>query len=70
MVLEIVTDPRCDKWVLLQEIRGLRHQGGSNRVIRFYVERRVLLQEILRIASIRKVQPSDSVLCRETGIVT
>ena len=36
-------------------------------MIQFYVERRVLLLEILRIASTRRVQPSDSILRREAG---
>ena len=36
-------------------------------MIRF-VKRRVLVLEILRIASTRRVQPSDSMLGRETGL--
>ena len=67
------------QWVILPERKtgtvtinpkGLRQQGRSSLLIRFYVERRALLLEILRIASTRRVQPSDSILRREAGTGT
>ena len=71
---------RCPlQWVMLPEIKtgpvtrnpkGLRQQGRSSLLIRFYVERRVLLVQILRIASTKRVQPSDSILRREAGTAT
>ena len=56
--------PERKRVLLTRNLKGLRQQGRSSLLIRFYVERRVKLLEILRIASTRRVQPSDSFLRR------
>ena len=62
--------PERKRVLLTRNLKGLRQQGRSRLLIRFYVERRVLLLEILRIASTRRVQPRDSILRREAGTAT
>ena len=62
--------PERERVLLTRNLKGLGQQGRSSLLIRFYVERRVLLLEILRIASTRRVQPSDSILRREAGTAT
>ena len=65
VVLDVITDPKCDERVLLQKNpKELCQQGESSRVIRFHVDGRVLVLEIVRIASEGSVQPSDSILRR------
>ena len=48
--------------------KELCEQGRSSRVIRFNVERRVLVLETLRLASTERVQPDNLLLRRETGL--
>ena len=68
--LQWVMLPEEKRVLLTRSPKGLRQQGRSSLLIRFYVERRVLLLEILRIASTRRLQPSGTILRREAGIVT
>ena len=65
--LQGVILPERETDTVTRNPKGLRQQGRSSLLIRFYVEGRALLLEILRIASTRRVQPRDSILRREAG---